>query len=299
MAGTEAKRSPVGRAWERLRIILEMIKFEHTLFALPFALMSALLAADGLPPGRVLFWILVAMVGVRSSGMAFNRLVDHALDARNPRTAVRALPAGQLSRAQVWSFVAATTALFLLAAAQLNPLTLLLSPVALAVVWGYSFTKRFSPFCHLVLGLALGIAPSGAWIAVRGTLDPPPMLLTTAVLLWVGGFDVIYACQDVEFDRREGLRSIPERLGIAGALRLSSAMHAAAVTLLLALPLLAPLGAVYYAGVAAVAALLVYEHGLVKPDDLSRVDAAFFTVNGGVSLGLFLFTAVDVFLREL
>ncbi len=288
--------NPLARGWRQLRIILEMIKFEHTVFALPFALMAALLAARGVPPGPVLFWILVAMVGARSSAMAFNRLVDLEFDRRNPRTAVRALPAGQLTPLQVWLFVAGTTALFLLAAWQLNPLALALSPVALAVVWGYSYTKRFTALCHVVLGLAIGIAPSAAWIAVRGTLDWAPVLLTAAVMLWVGGFDVIYACQDAEFDRKVGLHSLPARLGVGCALGISRAMHAAAVLCLLALPALAPLGWLYLAGVGVVAALLVYEHGLVKPHDLSRVNAAFFTVNGFVSIGLFLFTAADLFL---
>ncbi len=282
----------------RLRTYLDLVKFEHTVFALPFALMAALLAAGGLPPLRVLFWIIVAMVGARSSAMAFNRLVDAAFDARNPRTATRAIPAGQLTAAQVWAFVLATTALFLVAAWQLNGLALALSPVALAVIWGYSFTKRFTQFCHVVLGLAIGIAPSAAWIAVRGTLDWAPVVLTAAVMLWVGGFDVIYACQDVDFDRKQGLRSLPAWLGVAGALWASRAMHLAAVALLLFLPVLTPLGAVYYAGVGVVAVLLAYEQSLVRPHDLSKVNAAFFTVNGFVSIGLFLFTAGDVFLRR-
>jgi 4-hydroxybenzoate polyprenyltransferase len=298
MTSHAAEAQPLARTWRRLKIILEMIKFEHTVFALPFALMAALLAAGGLPPVPVALWILVAMVGARSSAMAFNRLVDLEFDRRNPRTAVRALPAGQLTPAQVWLFVAAATALFVLAAAMLNPLALALSPVALAVIWGYSYTKRFTAFCHVALGLAIGIAPSAAWIAVRGSLDWPPVLLTAAVMLWVGGFDIIYACQDEEFDRQAGLHSLPSRLGAAAALRISRAMHAVTVVLLLSLPLLVPLGAVYYLGVALTAALLVYEHSLVRPDDLSRVNAAFFTVNGFVSIGLFLFTAADVFLRR-
>jgi 4-hydroxybenzoate polyprenyltransferase len=274
-----------------------MIKFEHTLFALPFALMSALLAADGLPAWRTLGWILVAMVGARSSAMAFNRIADLQFDRLNPRTAARALPAGLLTLGQVWAFVLATAALFFVAAWQLNPLTLALAPLALAIIWGYSFTKRFTSLSHLVLGIALGIAPSGAWIAVRGALELPPILLTLAVMLWAGGFDVIYACQDVEFDRKTGLHSIPSRLGVRAALIVSSAMHVGTVLLLILLARVWPVGVVYYVGVALVAALLVYEHSLVKPDDLSRVNAAFFTVNGFVSIGLFLFTAVDVFLR--
>jgi 4-hydroxybenzoate polyprenyltransferase len=273
-----------------------MIKFEHTVFALPFALMSAVIAARGLPSLQVTLWILAAMVGARSSAMAFNRVVDLEFDRRNPRTATRALPAKLLSPVQVWVFVLVTTALFLVAAWQLNPLALALSPVALAVIWGYSYTKRYTSFCHLVLGLAIGIAPPGAWIAVRGVLDWAAVLLSAAVMLWVGGFDVIYACQDAEFDRKAGLQSLPARLGLAGALRVSRLMHVATVALLALLPLFAPLGAIYYAGVLVVAALLAYEQSLVRPDDLSRVNAAFFTVNGFVSIGLFLFTLADVYL---
>lgn len=290
--------SPFQRGWRQTRIILEMIKFEHTVFALPFALMAAVLAAGGLPPARTLLWILVAMAGARSSAMAFNRLVDFEFDRRNPRTAVRALPAGQLTAPQVWAFVAVTTALFVVAAWQLNPLALLLSPVALAVIWGYSFTKRFTHLCHVFLGLAIGIAPSAAWIAVKGRLEWAPVLLTAAVMLWVGGFDIIYSCQDAEFDRSLGLRSIPARFGIAGALGISRGMHGLCVLLLLLLPLLTPLGAVYLAGVLGVAGLLIYEQSLVRPDDLSKVNAAFFTVNGWVSIGLFLFTAADVLLHH-
>lgn len=288
--------SPLQKGWRQTRIILEMIKFEHTLFALPFALMAALLAARGVPPLRTLLWILVAMVGARSSAMAFNRLVDLEFDRRNPRTAIRALPAGQLTPTQVWLFVAVTTALFLGAAWQLNPLALALSPVALTVIWGYSFTKRFTHLCHVFLGLAIGIAPSAAWIAVTGRLEWAPVLLTAAVMLWVGGFDIIYACQDAEFDRSLGLRSIPARFGVAGALRISRVMHALSVVLLLLLPRLTPLGPIYLAGVFGVALLLIYEQSLVRPHDLSRVNAAFFTVNGWVSIGLLLFTAADLFL---
>jgi 4-hydroxybenzoate polyprenyltransferase len=290
-------RLQVTGLWQQTRIILEMIKFEHTVFALPFALMAALIAAGGMPELRALGWIVVAMVGARSSAMAFNRLVDLEFDRRNPRTAIRALPAGQLTSVQVWVFVAVTTAVFLVAAWQLNPLALALSPIALAVIWGYSYTKRFTSLCHVFLGLAIGIAPSAAWIAVRGSLEWAPVVLTAAVMFWVGGFDIIYACQDAEFDRGAGLRSIPARFGITGALWISRVMHGSAVALLLLLPLLAPLGGAYLAGVVAAAALLTYEQALVKPHDLSRVNAAFFTVNGFVSLGLLLFTAVDVLMR--
>jgi len=295
--------SPLSRGWRRLRIILEMIKFEHTIFALPFALMAAMLAARGIPSAGVTLWILVAMVGARSSAMAFNRLVDLEFDRRNPRTATRALPAGELTAAQVWAFVAVTTLLFEGAAWELSQLAgsslaLLLSPVALLLIWGYSFTKRFTNFCHVVLGLAIGVAPSAAWIAVRGRLDWAPVLLTAAVMLWVGGFDVIYSCQDVEFDRSAGLRSLPTWLGVGGALTVSRIMHVATVALLLVLPRFVPLGMVYTCGVIVAAALLAYEQSLVKPNDLSRGNAAFFTVNGFVSIGLFFFTAADVLLAR-
>jgi 4-hydroxybenzoate polyprenyltransferase len=278
------------------RIILEMIKFEHTIFTLPFALMSALIAADGLPPARTLGWMLLALAGARSSGMAFNRLVDFDYDRLNPRTAGRALPAGLLSAGQVWLFVAVATGLFLFAAYRINPLAFALAPLAVAIVWGYSYTKRFTRWSHFVLGLALSVAPMGAWIAVRGRMELPAFVLSAAVLLWAGGFDVIYACQDVEFDRKQGLFSLPSRAGIATALWVSGAMHVGTVALLAALPLLVPLGPLYATGVAMVALLLAWEHSLVRPSDLSHVNAAFFTLNGCVSLALFAFTATDVLL---
>jgi 4-hydroxybenzoate polyprenyltransferase len=284
-------------------IILEMIKFEHTVFALPFALIGALLAGGargagpGLPGWRVLGWILVAMVGARSSAMAFNRLVDLEFDRQNPRTANRALPTGLLTPAQVGAFVTVSIALFLLAAWQLNRLALLLAPVALLVILGYSYTKRFTRWSHLVLGLGIGIAPTGAWIAVQGRLAPAPILLSAAVMLWVAGFDVIYACQDIDFDREAGLYSLPSRLGVGPALWLSRLMHLGTVLLLAAGGMAAQAGPAYYAGVGFVALLLVYEQNLVRPADLSRVNAAFFTVNGCVSVGLLLFTAADVWLR--
>mgnify|MGYP000283037947 CR=1 FL=1 len=287
----------LAHSWRQLCLLLEMIKFEHTVFALPFALIGMLLAADGLPPPPVLGWIVVAMVGARSSAMAFNRLVDLEIDRHNPRTAGRALPAGLLSSGQAWGFTFLSAALLVLAASRLNRTALALAPVALAIVWGYSFTKRFTALSHLVLGFAIGIAPSAAWIAVRGTLEPAPLVLTLAVMGWVGGFDIIYSLQDEEFDRRMGLHSLPARLGAARALWLSRALHVATVALLLWLPRWAPLGAWYYAGVAATALLLAYEQTLVKPNDLSRVNAAFFTVNGFVSLGLLAFTAIDLAAR--
>lgn len=270
-----------------------MIKFSHSVFALPFALTSAALAVEGTPPPwEKLFWILVAMVGARSAAMGVNRLADHVLDAKNPRTASRELPSGRLRRSEVWAFVALSAAAFVLAAAMLNPLCLALSPVALAIVFGYSYTKRFTTLSHAALGLALAIAPVGAWLAIRGAFAIPPIVLALAVLLWVAGFDVIYACQDVDFDRREGLHSLPARFGVARALLLARVMHFAAVPLLASLYLLVPLHPLYLGGVGLVGLLLLYEHSLVHPEDLSRVDAAFFTTNAWVSVGYFVCTLV-------
>jgi len=277
-----------------LRILLEMIKFEHTLFALPFALMSAMVAARGVPPGWKLFWILVAMVGARSSAMAFNRLADLEYDRRNPRTAGRALPAGLLTAAQAWAFTLATAGVFVVAAGMLNHLALALSPVALGIVWGYSYTKRFTTWTHVFLGLSLGVAPVGAWIGVLGRFDVAPLVLAAAVMLWTAGFDIIYACQDVEVDRAEGLFSLPARRGIGTALAASALLHAAMMGLLVWFGALAGLGAIYWAGLAVVAGAFVYEHSLVKPHDLGRVNAAFFTTNGFVSLALLCFTAAAV-----
>lgn len=267
-----------------------MIKFSHSVFALPFALSSAALAArEGFRWSQVL-WILVAMVGARSAAMGFNRLADQALDARNPRTASRELPRGLLSRAEVWGLVLLSAAALVGAAAMLNPLCLALSPLALMIVFGYSYTKRFTPASHLALGLSLGIAPLGAWLAIRGAFALSPLILAGAVLLWVAGFDTIYSCQDADFDRAAGLHSLPARLGVARALVLARVFHLGAVILLASLFLSAPLHALYLVGILAVAALLAYEHSLVKADDLSKVDAAFFTVNGWISLGYFAVT---------
>jgi 4-hydroxybenzoate polyprenyltransferase len=271
-----------------IRTTLEMIKIEHTLFALPFALLGAVLAARGVPSWWQLLWITVAMVGARSTAMAFNRLADQTFDAANPRTRMRALPAGLLSRKFVWLFTATATAFFFLAAAMLNRLTLLLAPVALASVLLYSYTKRFTALSHLVLGWCLCIAPTGAWIAVRGALDSlVPLLLSLTVLLWTAGFDVLYACQDYDFDRQAGLRSMPARLGIARALWVSRLLHAGAFSALVGLYLLTHLGPLALVGVVLTAALLVYQHRLVRADDLSRLNAAFFTTNAFVSLLLF------------
>ena len=277
-----------------LRITLEMIKFEHSVFALPFALTGAMLAARGLPSARQLFWIVVAMVGARSAAMSFNRIVDLRLDAANPRTATRALPAGLVSVRFAVLFTVASAGLLVLAAYQLNPLCFRLSPLALALLFLYSYTKRFTWLTHLVLGLCLGLAPAAAWIAVRGSLDWPILLLSAAVTLWVSGFDIIYACQDLEFDRQAGLFSLPQRLSIRLALQVASLLHLLMLGLLAALATVLNLGWVSLLGLAVVAALLAYEHHLVKPHDLSRINAAFFTVNGYISVLFFLFWALDL-----
>ncbi len=281
-----------------LRITLEMIKWEHSIFALPFALCGAMLAAGGLPTIHQLVWIVVAMVSARSAAMAFNRLADAAIDAANPRTSTRALPAGHLTSTFVATFVVISSAIFILAASQLNRLSLWLSPVALAVLLLYSYAKRFTRWSHLVLGFALGIAPAAAWIAVRGSLDPRILLLTAAVTFWVGGFDVLYACQDFDFDRQAGLHSLPRYLGIRKALWLARALHLLMVLLLLALLEAFHLGHLTLYGVIAVVFMLGYEHSLVKQDDLSKLNAAFFTMNGVISVVFFLFVASDLLLRK-
>jgi 4-hydroxybenzoate polyprenyltransferase len=289
--------------WKRLRLTLEMIKFEHSVFALPFALTGALLAfrQTGFgyaPAARKVLWICLAMVGARSAAMAFNRLVDAPIDARNPRTRMRHLPTGLLSQGFAWSFVVISSVVFFLAAGALNRLCLRLAPAALALVFFYSFTKRFTSFSHLVLGFCLGVAPAAAWIAVAGSLDPRILWLTAAVTFWTAGFDIIYSCQDYEFDGEHGLFSIPRRIGIAGALLAARGLHVLMVVCLLALVLTLHLGVLALAGVACIVAILVYEHSLVKPNDLSRVDAAFFTMNGYVSVLFFLFWAADIFLLK-
>jgi len=291
--------SPVRGPLHRLRLTLEMIKFEHSIFALPFALVGALLAWRGAGgpvtnlPAKVA-GILLAMVAARSAAMAFNRLLDRHIDARNPRTAGRHLPAGLLDVRFVWTFFAVTVGLFLLAAWLLNPLCLLLSPVALAVILFYSFTKRFTALSHLVLGLALGIAPMAAGIALTGEIDFRLVALMIAVLCWTAGFDIIYACQDYDFDRQNGLHSIPARLGIAPALRVSKVLHFAMIASLLWLRAAFGLDGLALIGIAITAALLIYEHSLVKPQDLSRVDAAFFAVNGWVSVVFGICWAIDI-----
>jgi 4-hydroxybenzoate polyprenyltransferase len=281
-----------------LRVTLEMIKWEHSIFALPFALCGAMLAAGGRPTLHQLAWIIIAMVSARSAAMAFNRVADAAIDAANPRTRTRALPAGDLTPAFVTTFVVASCAIFVLAASELNHLAFVLSPIALAVVLLYSYTKRFTRWSHLVLGFALGIAPAAAWIAVRGSLDPRILLLTAAVTFWVGGFDVLYACQDYEFDRQSDLHSIPRYIGIRGALAVARAFHIIMLVLLIALIVTFGLGKLAIAGVIAVALLLAYEHSLVSTHDLSKLNAAFFTMNGVISVVFFVFIAGDLLLRR-
>lgn len=281
-----------------LRVTLEMIKWEHSVFALPFALCGAMLAAGGLPSAHQVVWIVVAMVAARSAAMSFNRLADASIDAANPRTRTRALPAGTLTPNFVAMFVLVSCGVFVLAAWQLNRLTLALSPVALAVVLLYSYTKRLTRWSHLALGFALGIAPAAAWIAVRGSLDPRILLLSAAVTFWVGGFDVLYACQDYEFDQRAGLYSIPRFCGIGKALWIARGFHVLMLLLLVALVIVFGLGKLAVAGVVAVALLIVYEHTLVSADDLSKLNAAFFTMNGVISVVFFICIAGDLLLRR-
>jgi 4-hydroxybenzoate polyprenyltransferase len=280
------------------QLTLEMIKIEHTLFALPFAFLGAVLAANGLPSLRQVLWIVVAMVGARSAAMAFNRIADRSYDARNPRTATRALPAGLLSLNFVWAFTAVSAAIFLIAAAMLNRLTLILAPVALGSVLLYSLTKRWTALSHVVLGWCLSIAPTGAWIAVRGNIGSPvPLLLSLVVLLWTAGFDILYACQDFEFDRRERLRSIPARVGVSKALWISRSLHAMAFLALVWLYLITGLGVIAFIGVIATGGLLLYQHRLVHANDLSRLNAAFFTTNAFVSFILLITFGSAVFLH--
>ncbi|MGA3222860.1 MAG: UbiA-like polyprenyltransferase [Acidobacteriaceae bacterium] len=278
---------------------LEMIKWEHSIFALPFALCGAMLAAAGWPAWSKVFWIVVCMVTARSAAMAFNRWADARLDAANPRTASRAIPAGILSRRFVAGFTVAMSLAFVLAAAQLNREALLLSPLALAILLLYSYTKRFTRWSHLVLGLALGIAPAAAWIAIRGTLDPRIVVLTIAVLFWVAGFDVLYACQDMAHDREAGLNSIPGSWGIRAAFWVARAMHLIMLCLLCWLLKLFALNAIAWVGVAAVSLLLLYEHLIISPTDLRRLNAAFFTLNGIISMVFFLFVAAALLLPKI
>jgi 4-hydroxybenzoate polyprenyltransferase len=283
----------------KLKTTLEMIKFEHTLFALPFAFLGAVMAANGLPTWQQILWITLAMVGARSAAMTFNRIADRDIDAKNPRTANRELPSGKLSVSFAWTFLFVSIALFLLASYSLNWLTFALSPIALISVLGYSYAKRFTTLAHLMLGWALAISPTAAWIAVRGTIDSEtPILLSLFVLMWTSGFDIMYACQDHDFDKRSGLYSIPARYGIARSLWMARIFHFQAFAVLLLLYLMSSLGWVALVGVGAVGTLLVYQHTLVKPNDLSKMNAAFFTTNAFVSVILFAAFGTATFLQN-
>lgn len=275
-----------------------MVKFEHTVFALPFALSGMLLAANGLPKASIIGWIVIAMVAARSAAMAFNRIVDRAIDAKNPRTAQRAIPARRISLWQATLFLALMVTLFVLAAYMLNPLALVLSPVALVLILTYSFAKRFTWLCHLWLGVSIGIAPTAAWIAVTGSLSTPPLWLTGAVSFWIAGFDILYSLADEEFDKSQGLSAMPARFGAARALSVSRGFHAITVFMLIGAGVAAGLGVVYFAGVAVIALALAYEQSLVRVDDLSKLNVAFFTMNGLVSISLFLFVLADWLVRR-
>jgi 4-hydroxybenzoate polyprenyltransferase len=275
---------------------LEMIKWEHSVLTLPFGLTGAVLAARGIPNMHTSIWIVVALVAARSAAMAFNRLVDADIDADNPRTKIRAIPAGKLSKSFVFWFVVAAAVVLVFAAWELNPLAFYLSPLALGIVFFYSFTKRFTRWAHVVLGIAMGIAPAAAWIAVRGSFDPRIVLLTGAVVFWGAGFDILYSCQDYEYDRGADVYSVPKAFGIRNALIIARLFHVITVALLVAMVIAFGLGKIAMAGVGLVVLLLVFEHSLVKPDDLSRLNAAFFTMNGFISMGLLFFVAADLLL---
>jgi 4-hydroxybenzoate polyprenyltransferase len=283
--------------WQKLKITLEMIKFEHTVFALPFAFIGALLASRGVPTGGQILWIVAAMVGARSAAMTFNRIVDLQFDRKNPRTQTRALAAGTLSLPFAVVFTVLMSALMIFAAWQLNPLCFYCSVPTLGILFFYSYTKRFTALSHLFLGLSIGLAPLASWIAIRGTFAWPPILLSAAVMFWVAGFDIIYSLQDADFDRKNRLFSLPARLGIRAALTLSTLFHAATVVLLLVTARWTELGGIAYAGIAVVAGILFWEHRIVKPGDLSRVNVAFFSLNGYVSVLLLVTFATDILLK--
>ena len=281
----------------KIRIFLEMIKFSHTIFALPFALTGALLAAGGVPTLRQLTWIVLAMVGARTAAMAMNRLIDAEIDGRNPRTAVRAIPAGLISRGLTLFFIIAATALLLLSAQMLNPLCLKLSPIALFFLALYSYCKRFTALAHVVLGICLAAAPIGAWIAIRGTIETPALVLGAIVLFWVAGFDILYALQDLEFDRAAGLHSIPVLLGVTGSLWAARLFHIIMIGLLFTLFTLMQLGTFFLVGILAALAMLLYEHWLLRNGNLAQLNAAFFNMNGYISVAIVLFTAADILAR--
>ncbi len=284
----------VARAMTKAGSLLRLVKFEHTLFALPFALTSTVVCAHGWPAARQLFFIVLACVGARTAAMAFNRIVDRELDARNIRTRDRELPTGKVALWEAYALLIAAALVFVLSALALNQLCFWLSFPALGVLLGYSYTKRFTAWSHSILGLALAIAPVGAWLAIAGRFDAAPLALSAAVIMWVAGFDIIYATLDVEFDRREGLHSAVRRLGVPAALRLAAMLHVAFVAALLLFGHLAQLGAAYFVGAAAAGALIVVQHAIVRPNDPGRINAAFFVVNGVISVGLLGATAIDI-----
>ncbi|MEI6305641.1 MAG: UbiA-like polyprenyltransferase [Deltaproteobacteria bacterium] len=281
----------------KITVFLEMIKFSHTIFALPFALTGTMLAANGLPAIRQLLWIVLAMVGARTAAMGLNRLIDAEIDARNPRTASRAIPAGLISKGATLIFILLAIALLLIAAAMLNPLCLKLAPVAFFFLILYNYCKRFTAMAHIVLGICLAGAPIGAWIAIRGAVEPPAMLLGSIVLFWVAGFDILYALQDLEFDRSAGLHSIPVLLGINGSLWTARLFHLLMILLLLWLLKTMHLGGFFFAGIIAAAAMLLYEHWLLRHGNLEKLDAAFFSMNGYISIAILVFTAADLLVK--
>ncbi len=278
-----------------IALLSENIKFEHTIFALPFAYLGSILAARGLPAFGIFFWVTVAMVGARTAAMSFNRYIDRHIDARNPRTARRPIPSGKLRPGAVLAIALISLALLVVAAAQLNPLCLALSPLAVIALAGYSYTKRFTVLCHVALGLTDAIAPAGGWLAVRPHIEPAMLLLAFAVAVWIGGFDILYACQDVDFDRREGLYSIPARYSVAAGLVVARAFHLAMLAALLGLGLLLGISWPFYVGLVLTAGLLIYEHSLVHPADLSKINLAFFNVNGYIAVTLFAFTLASLY----
>jgi 4-hydroxybenzoate polyprenyltransferase len=288
---------PTTTTFQKITVFLEMIKFSHTIFALPFALTGALLAAGGLPAGPQIFWIILAMVGARTAAMGLNRLIDADIDARNPRTAGRAIPAGLIGKGMTLAFICASLALLLVAAARLNPLCLKLAPLAVFFLVLYSYCKRFTALAHVVLGICLAAAPIGAWIAIRGSIDVPALLLGGIVIFWVAGFDILYALQDLDFDRTAGLHSIPVALGVNGSLWTARLFHLAMLVLLVWLFTSMQLGGFFLAGIVSAAAMLAYEHWLLRSGDLTKLDAAFFNMNGYISVAILVFTVADVLVR--
>ena len=280
--------------FSKLSVILVDIKIQHTIFALPFAVISVFIAAEGLPKTEKMIWILVCMFGARSAAMAFNRIIDARFDKENPRTQRRALPLGLVGVKSYWAFLIVSSVIFIFAAGMLNQLALILSPVALGIIFFYSITKRFTAYSHFWLGLAISIAPVGAWVAIREEISFISLLLGAAVVFWLIGLDILYSCMDVEFDKRSNLKSIPQKFGVANALRLALASHGLMIVFLFVLLLFAnKLGVLYFAGVVVVAGLLIYEHSLVRPEDLSKINIAFFNVNGIISIGLMFFVVID------